>query len=106
MAALETVRAMLAAFDERDVDEYVSHLAEDVVVRPPGFIFGQREHHGREEVRAAFAEILITPERGDRFGTQTALLVTMTGDEVSRIDSWPSEAEGLAQLDDPTAVVP
>jgi hypothetical protein len=139
MTPVETVHAMLAAFDERDVDEYVSHLADDVVVRPPGFIFGETEHHGPEEVRAAFAEleatmgpdrrfdlrkrryfvdredegkvlvvveILITPDRGDLFGTQAALLVTMTGDKVSRIDSWPTEAEGLAQLEDPVAVAP
>jgi hypothetical protein len=47
---------MAAAFDARDADEYVSHLTEDAVVSPPGFLIGLRELQGREQVRAAFAE--------------------------------------------------
>jgi ketosteroid isomerase-like protein len=137
MKSVETARAMLAAFDGRDVDAYVSYLATDVVVRPPGFILGEREHHGPEEVRAAFlelqatlgpdrrfafrnrryfvdgdddarvlviAEIMITRSNDRPFGTEAALLLTMVGDKVSRIDSWRSAAEGLSQLENPVAV--
>ena len=53
---LATIRAVAAAFDARDADEYVSHMTENVVLRPPGFILGQRELRGREQVKAAFAE--------------------------------------------------
>jgi ketosteroid isomerase-like protein len=123
-----------AAFDARDADAYVGHMTEDVIVRPPGFMLGQRELHGRAEVRAAFAElgeglnvtdrryfvdradqakflvvyeINVSRERGDElatYGSEAALVITLTGDKVSRLHSVPSEAEGLAQLADPVAV--
>lgn len=132
-----TFRAMMAAFAARDADEYVSHLADDVVFSPPGIMLGRRELHGREEVRAGFAElaqvldpgreldvgghrgfvdradedrllvvveITISPDVGEPYGTQAALLLTMTGDKVSRFDSLQTEAEGLAQLTDPVAI--
>jgi hypothetical protein len=136
----EMFHALAVAFATCDGDEYVSYLAEDVFVSPPGFIIGHRELRGREQVRAAFAEfalvlsqgrrlgvsnrryfidrrdesrlllvveLTITPESGDEldtFGTEAALLLTMTGDKVSRIDSWQTEAEGLAQLEYPMAI--
>jgi ketosteroid isomerase-like protein len=140
---IETVRAVAAAADARDADEYVKHMTEDVVVNPPGFLMGRHELHGKEQVRAAFAkfaemlepgrklyvskrryvvdradeakilvldELTVTPEKGDPLGTNTfaaeaALLFTMTAEsKVARLDSWPSEAEGLAQLQDPVEV--
>jgi ketosteroid isomerase-like protein len=138
---VETIRAVAAAFDARDADEYVSHMTEDVVVRPPGFILGQREMRGHEQVKAAFAEgtaalgtgrtlvvsdrryfldradetrvvvvneLTISSENGgelETYGTQSALLFTMTGDsKVSRLEAWPTMAEGLAQLEDPVAI--
>lgn len=137
LPAVETVRATLAAFDARNVDEFLSHLAEDVVLHPPGFILGEREQHGREEVRAAFveleetlgpgrgfdflkrryfvdredettvllvSEISISPQHGEPFGVETAQVLTITEGKISRIDSWRTEAEGLAQLNDPVAV--
>lgn len=136
-AAVEITLALLAAFDVRDADTYVSYLADDVVVRPPAFIMGEQEQHGREEVRAAFTELedALGPDREfhfrrrrffvDRcdaakvlvvveiemslsheapFGTEAAMLVTLSGSEVSRIEPWPSEAEGLAQLEDPVLI--
>jgi hypothetical protein len=124
------------------VDEYVSHMTENVVLRPPGFILGQRELRGREQVKAAFAEgtealgpgrtlgvsnrryfldradeskvlvvnvLTVSPETGQRrtdtFGSEFALVFTLTADsKVSRLESWPSKAEGLAQLEDPVAI--
>lgn len=139
---VETIRAVAAAFDARDADEYVSYMTEDVVVSPPGFILGRREMHGHQEVKAAFREgtaalgtarkltvtkrryfvdradktrvlvvneLTISTRRGgdllDTFGTQSALVFTMTDDSiVSRLEAWPTEADGLAQLLDPVEV--
>jgi hypothetical protein len=128
---------MLDAFYARDVDAYLAHLTDDIVLCPPGFIFGQREQRGHEDVRAAFAEldetlgpdrkfefrnvryfldradeskvlvvseITVSPRFAETFGSEAALLLTMRGDKVARIDSWRNEAEGLAQLQDPVAV--
>jgi ketosteroid isomerase-like protein len=135
-SGVEIVRAALAAFDARDVETFLGHLAEDVVLRPPGFILGEREQRGREEVRAAFfeleetlgprefdflkrryfvdredeskvllvSELSISPPGGEPFGAEAAQVMTITGDRISRIDSWRSETEGLAQLTDPAAV--
>jgi hypothetical protein len=133
-------RAWETAFATCDGGEYLRYLAEDVFVSPPGFIIGHRELRGREQVRAAFAELAgvlsqgrrvgvsnrryfvdrkdetrlllvveltVTPESGDEldtFGTEAALLLTMVGDKVSRIDSWQTEAEGLAQLEYPIPI--
>jgi ketosteroid isomerase-like protein len=135
---LNTIRALVAAFDAFDANEYVRHMTADVVVRPPGFMLGRRELHGRDEVKAAFAEfegvlspgrkievsnrryfvdradeskvlvvseMTISRESGGAFGTEAALVATLTADsKVSRLESWPSEAEGLAQLEDPVAI--
>ncbi|MDX6583267.1 MAG: hypothetical protein QOI10_2451 [Solirubrobacterales bacterium] len=125
---------MAAALDARDADAYVSYMTEDVIVRPPGFMLGERELHGRAEVRAALAELAeelvitnrryfvdradpakflvvyeITVSRESRgelatYGSEAAMVITLTGDQVSRLDSVPSEAEGLAQLADPVAI--
>jgi hypothetical protein len=129
---------LVAAFDAFDADEYVRHMTRDVVVRPPGFMLGRRELHGRDEVKAAFAELegvlspgrkiavskrryfadradetkvlvvsemTISRETGEAFGTEAALVATMTAaGKVSRLESWPTEAEGLAQLKDPVAI--
>ena len=39
------------------------------------------------------------------FGTQAAMLNTMDDSKVSRIDSWTTHEEGLAQLQDPVEVL-
>jgi ketosteroid isomerase-like protein len=127
-----------AAFDARDADEYVTHMTADVVATPPGFLLGQRELHGHEQLRAAFVEgmaaiargpgrtletserryfldradetkvlsvgrMTVTPnDDGEPFGSESVLLFTLTGDsKVSRLESWGSEAEGIARLEDP-----
>jgi hypothetical protein len=135
-----TIQALVAAFDARDADAYVSHMTEDVVVRPPGFMLGQVELHGHEQVKGAFAELdevlgersklevtnrryfrdradenkflvvnemTISRGRGgelETFGSEAGLVAMLTGDKVSRLESWPSEAEGLAQLADPVRI--
>jgi hypothetical protein len=139
---VETIRAMAIARDARDADEYVSHMTEDVVFIPPGFLMGQKKMHGRDQVKEAFAEfskvltadrkievterryfvdradenrilivdeITVSPVTGesgvDTFGTQSAGVFTMAADgRVSRMESWPGEEQGLAQLEDPLAI--
>jgi ketosteroid isomerase-like protein len=56
----------------------------------------------------AVIEMTISAEGGDEletFGTETAIVFTLNDDsKVSRLESWPSMAEGLAQLEDPVAI--
>ena len=139
-AGVETVLLMLAAFDNRDPDEFVRYLAEDVVVHPPPFLMGRREQHGPQEVAAAFGQLeeTIGPDRelrfrkrryfvdaaderkvlaviqisistagGVPFGSEAAILVTLTEDlrQTETIRSWTTEEEGLAQLQQPFEVV-
>jgi hypothetical protein len=50
-------------------------------------------------------EITIADERNARsFGTQGSMLCTLTGSRVSKIDSFTTREEGLAQLEDPVEV--
>jgi ketosteroid isomerase-like protein len=53
----------------------------------------------------AVSEMTVSRENGDEletFGTESAILFTLTAESmVSRLESWPSGAEGLAQLEDP-----
>jgi hypothetical protein len=47
-------------------------------------------------------EITIANERtGESFGTQGSMLCTLTGDRVSRIESYTTRDAGLAQIQDP-----
>jgi hypothetical protein len=43
-------------------------------------------------------------QTGQSFGTQGSMLCTVIGDKVSRIDSYTTRDEGLAQLQDPVQV--
>ena len=50
-------------------------------------------------------EITIANKRtAESFGTQASMLATLAGDRVSRIESFTTRDEGLAQLQDPVAV--
>lgn len=46
-------------------------------------------------------ELTISDPNSESFGTDAAMLNTMAGNKVSRIDSWTTREEGLAQLRDP-----
>ena len=137
--SVETVLSLLEAFDRWDPDEFVRYLADDIFIQPPAFLMGRREHHGRQEVAAAFGllEETIGPDRelsfrqrryfidladqrnvlvvvqlsistrgGVPFESEAAMLTTLTADlqQATMIRSWPSEAEGLAQLKEPVEV--
>jgi ketosteroid isomerase-like protein len=44
-------------FTERDVDGFVSHLTDDVVLRPSTLIAGREEYRGIDDVRVGFGEL-------------------------------------------------
>ena len=62
-AQLRAILAMFDAFARLDADEFASHLTEDVVFRPSGFVTGQSEFLGREAVRRNLLELHERRER-------------------------------------------
>src|SRR5262245_10620980 len=54
---LRVILAMFDAFARLDGDEFASHLTEDVVFRPSGFVTGTSEFLGREAVRRNLLEL-------------------------------------------------
>lgn len=54
---LRVILAMFDAFARLDADEFASHLTEDVVFRPSGFVTGTSEFLGREAVRRNLLEL-------------------------------------------------
>jgi ketosteroid isomerase-like protein len=60
---LRAIVAMFDAFARLDADEFASHLTEDVVFRPSGFMTGQGEFLGREAVRQNLVELREGQER-------------------------------------------
>lgn len=60
--------------------------------------------------RADGTKILVTIEltlikQGiEPFGAKAAFMLTMAGNKASRMDSWASQEDALAQLEDPVAV--
>jgi ketosteroid isomerase-like protein len=64
----------------------------------------------RDETRVLVVnELTVTDPLGGElksFGTQSALVFTMTAEGmVSRLEAWPTEADGLSQLQDPVGIV-
>ena len=134
------VQGILDASEAIDLDSYLPHVTEDVVIHPPGFVIGPNELLGHEGIRTGLAtlremlgahrrlrmsdrhyfldhaddskvlvliEITISSRRtAESFGTQGAMLCTLTGDRVSRIESYTTREAGLAQLQDPEEVFP
>jgi ketosteroid isomerase-like protein len=73
----------------------------------------ERRHFvdGVDESRVlSIDQLRVSPANGmtsglETFGAVAALLFTMTADgKVCKLESWPSEAEGLAQLRDPLPI--
>jgi len=54
---VEVVAELHDAFTTRDVDRFLSHLTDDVVLRPTAFITGREEYRGIDDIRTGFAEI-------------------------------------------------
>jgi len=52
--------AETAAFFAGDAGKAVGYLTEDVLIRPPGFLLGQRELRGHEQARAFIDEFKST----------------------------------------------
>jgi ketosteroid isomerase-like protein len=137
-SSIEVVRSVFDAFDAGDREAFIALLARDVVVRPPGFWFGETEFRGREQAGRSFDEVIAmrsTLERETKvrnrrffvdradetktlagmeievfeinsarsFGTEAAMLYTVIGGEVTRVDSFVTLEEGLALMTDPVA---
>ena len=64
-AQLRAILAMFDSFARLDADEFASHLTEDVVFRPSGFVTGRSEFLGREAVRRNLLELREQRERGE-----------------------------------------
>jgi ketosteroid isomerase-like protein len=54
---LRTIAVLFDAFARLDADEFASHLTEDVLFRPSGFVTGRSEFLGREQVRRNLIEL-------------------------------------------------
>ena len=55
--------AETAAFLAGDAGQAVAYMTDDVLIRPPGFLLGQRELRGREQARAFVEEFKTTLPR-------------------------------------------
>jgi ketosteroid isomerase-like protein len=64
-AQLRAILAMFDSFARLDADEFASHLTDDVVFRPSGFVTGRSEFLGREAVRRNLLELREQRERGE-----------------------------------------
>ena len=62
-AKLSTVMALFDAFGELDAEAFVSHLTEDVIMRPSAFVTGESEYRGHREVVESFDVIAKDLER-------------------------------------------
>jgi ketosteroid isomerase-like protein len=54
---VEVVADLHRTFTDRDVEGFVSHLSEDVVLRPSTLIAGRDEYRGVDDVRVGFGEM-------------------------------------------------
>lgn len=136
--AIAAVQGVLDASEAVDLEAYLPHVTEDVVILPPGFVIGPQEIRGHAGIEAGLErlreilgtdrelhmgkrrfyvdradeskilvviEITIASKRtAESFGTEAAMLTTITGNRVSRIESYTTGEHGLAQLRDPVAV--
>ena len=56
-AALSAIEGMVRTFALNDVDGFVGHLTDDVVLEPPPFLLGKRHFEGHDGIRAGFDEL-------------------------------------------------
>ncbi len=135
---VRAVQGVLDASEAVDLEMYLPHVTEDVVIHPPGFVIGPNEIRGHDGIGTGLEtlremlgpervlrmgerryfldqadetkvlvllEITIANERtGESFGTQGSMLCTLTGDRVSRIESYTTRQAGLDQLKEPVEV--
>ena len=93
-------------FTERDVPEFVTHLTDDVILRPSTLIAGREEYRGVEDVKKGFRELRdLLDSRGEdvtveplRFYVDRGdddLVVSLTRVTVTREDEKPYSADLL-----------
>ena len=63
---IKVVADLHRTFTERDAEGFVSHLADDAILRPSTLIAGREEYRGIDDVLAGFGEIVeILESRGE-----------------------------------------
>jgi ketosteroid isomerase-like protein len=113
------VAACHQTFSDRDVDGFITHLAENAVLRPSTLIAGGEEYRGAEDVRAGFNEIAkLLEARGedvaveplhfyvdrandDRIASQALVTLTRASDAPFATEIlylWTMDGEKVAEL--------
>jgi ketosteroid isomerase-like protein len=116
---VEIVASLHRTFSDRDVEGFVSHLADDAILRPSTLIAGREEYRGIEDVRVGFGEIakllessgedvLVEPlrfyvDRADEEVVVSVARVTVTRSNDSPyttdlVYSWRMKGEKVAEL--------
>jgi hypothetical protein len=62
---VSAVKGILDASEAIDLDAYLPHVTEDVVIHPPGFVIGPAELHGHDGIRTGLASLrgILGPHR-------------------------------------------
>jgi ketosteroid isomerase-like protein len=73
---VSAVQGVLDASEAVDLDMYLPHVTEDVVIYPPGFVIGPNEIHGHDGIRAGLETLkeMLGPERVLRMGKRRYFL--------------------------------
>ncbi len=113
------VASLHRTFSDRDVEGFVSHLTDDVVLRPSTLIAGREEYRGIDDVRVGFGEladlfasfgedVAVEPlrfyvDRGDDGAVVSVARITITRAEdrpfvTEILYSWRMDGEKVAEL--------
>jgi hypothetical protein len=73
---VRAVEGVLDASEAIDLERYLPHVTEDVVIHPPGFVIGPDELIGHEGIRTGLATLreMLGPERALRMGERRYFL--------------------------------
>ncbi len=73
---VKAVRGVLDASEAVDIDMYLPHVTEDVVIHPPGFVIGPNEIRGHEGIRTGLVTLreMLGPDRALRMGERRFFL--------------------------------
>jgi ketosteroid isomerase-like protein len=117
---VEVVADLHRTFTDRDVDRFVSHLADDAILRPSTLIGGREEYRGIDDVRVGFGEIAkLLDSSGEDVAVEPLhfyvdradddLVVSVAKVTITRRDGapfstqivylWRMRGEGIAELD-------
>jgi hypothetical protein len=108
---VRAVRGVLDASEAVDIEMYLPHVTEDVVIHPPGFVIGPSEIQGHEGIRAGLATLkeMLGPDRVLRMGerryfldhedeTKVLVLIEITISSEKKSESFGTQASMLCTL--------